>query len=177
MVDKEGELLNGEWCFEIHEDYETDSTKIKDKNNPKMAWWLRRLNMDYLKKQPKEFRFWRRIDGSCWKILASTDKSLGLPLLPVILAKAKKYTEEDILKKLDDFTDNAPISYIKSEFKKYFQSLNSPPKQVEVEIDFIPNMWSSVDVEDEHTDREGLWIPKVANNFVQVKRWIYAEAS
>lgn len=157
MVDKEGELLNGEWCFEIHEDYETDSTKIKDKNNPKMAWWLRRLNMDYLKKQPKEFRFWRRIDGSCWKILASTDKSLGLPLLPVILAKAKKYTEEDIKNAIKYGVDTARESLtLNKRFEGFKQSLNPLPKQVEVSL-LEYNMLPKTDI----------------TGIIQVKRWIY----
>jgi len=61
MVDIEGEVLYDEWCFEIHEDYERDDVpKFIDKRNPKMAWWLRRLNMDYLKEKSKEFRFCKK---------------------------------------------------------------------------------------------------------------------
>lgn len=85
-VDKEGEILYDEWCFEYHENYDNPEYNHQKYVLPNGvdAYWLRPLNMDYLKEKPKEFRFWRKMDGSCWKVVATNNPSLNLPLLPEV---------------------------------------------------------------------------------------------
>ena len=73
------DIYEGEWCFEIHKDYERDDViKYLDEKDPTMAWWLRELNMNYVK-EPNNVMFNKTPDGSCLKVIETTNKDLGLP--------------------------------------------------------------------------------------------------
>ena len=139
----------------------------------------------------RAYDFWKH-EG---KILACSDPSLKLPLLPQIEEKApilsqykenqywvqqgykaassKRFTEEDIRKAI--FMSRQQIGvdwkYWEHQPEKIIQSLN--PKPIKVEIEMVEYHFT--------TDKEGgipvvpsTWLPKVdANNFVNVLRWIY----
>lgn len=86
------------WCFEIHEDYPSDNFRFKDEKDPVYAWWFRQLNMAYLKEEPKEFTFWKKLDGTCMAVIAHLPLNNapileGVPLLPELPKQ-----EEDGLK-------------------------------------------------------------------------------
>lgn len=139
-VEHEAEIEDGGWCFEIHEDYEDPRPKFKDKNNPKLAWWLRELNMSYRKKGYKnpegELEFHRIMDGSCIKVTLSSDPSLNLPLLPPIEEDVQipkfvpknghKSTVEEAVAHMIGFTQGYKVAKAKYQDK--------PPVQVELEI-------------------------------------------
>jgi hypothetical protein len=79
LSQEEMEIENDEWCFEIHENYESDTIKFLDKNDPKMAWWLRKLNMSYRKKSPTDFEFHKVFDNTCKKIIATNNPNIDSP--------------------------------------------------------------------------------------------------
>ena len=79
VSEKEMEIENGEDCFELHEEYESDKPRFIDSNNHKMSWWLRKLNMSYRQNSPKSFEFHRIFNGSCKKIIATTNPNINIP--------------------------------------------------------------------------------------------------
>lgn len=98
----QSEIKYDEWCLEIHEEYKCDLTRIPDENT-NYSWFLRKLNMDYLKEKPKEFSFWRKVDGSCKKILASQNPEHNLPSITFSDEVAKEMGIVDIKKLADDW--------------------------------------------------------------------------
>jgi hypothetical protein len=76
LLDVDGEIFDGQWCFEIYDEYETD--KVKFNVSPEYSFYLRQLNMDYLRESPEEFCFHRIFDGSCLKVIASSNPELNL---------------------------------------------------------------------------------------------------
>ena len=63
------EVQDNGWCLEIHEEYPSTHFRVPDKD-PKYSWWFRQLNMAYLKNAPKEFAFYRKIEGSVKAVIA-----------------------------------------------------------------------------------------------------------
>lgn len=195
MVDKEATLINS-WC--------TDGVILYEPTETRNELMIKAGTEGWLKTKVKA-------------IVATTDPSLNLPLLPAIeenvvnlsriyaeernsdiievlgrgfaetniqrsyedfyagykAAKAKKYTEEDIQKILDYFTNEAPGFYIKKYFLRRLKEANPLTRQVEVEMEDVGNEeWMGDDYTGEPFWNEVL-VPKVVNGFVQVKRCIY----
>lgn len=83
-----------------------------------------------------------------WKIVASTDASLGLPLLPDI---TKKQVEELNSLGVGEFNRIADIT----------------PKSTSVEVEMEHEFDTGLE------PAYGELIPKAVNNIIQIKRWIY----
>jgi hypothetical protein len=72
LVDKNEEVKNDEWCFEMHNGESAAENPIiwVDENFNK--WYLRQANMNYPSGDPE-----------CWKIVASSKKLKGIPTLMI----------------------------------------------------------------------------------------------
>lgn len=74
------EVQDGGWCFELQDEYASDKIRFSDEFNSAKSWFLRELNMAYLRKAPQEFMFYRKIDGSVKAVLAHLPLN-GSPVL------------------------------------------------------------------------------------------------
>lgn len=131
-------------------------------------------------------------------VLASTDTTLTLPLLPKIeediprldttdedqqwafqqgykAASVKKYTEENMRKAIEFGRD---IRNEKSDIPSFLQSLTSKPKQIEVELEPYniidgKKQYCAEGYDDLSSMPDLKYEPKTKDNIVIIRRWIY----